>query len=45
MKKFKLSDLQATAILDLRLRQLAKLEEIRIRDEQAAQKRMGEEGD
>ncbi|NND59499.1 MAG: DNA topoisomerase IV subunit A [Gammaproteobacteria bacterium] len=35
MKKFKLSDTQAEAILNLRLRNLAKLEEIRIRTEQA----------
>ena len=35
MKKFKLSDLQATAILDLRLRQLAKLEEMKLRGEQS----------
>ncbi|MDA0978946.1 MAG: DNA topoisomerase IV subunit A [Proteobacteria bacterium] len=34
ISKFKLSDLQADAILDLRLRQLAKLEEIKIRGEQ-----------
>lgn len=34
MKKFKLSDRQADAILDLRLRQLAKLEEIKIKAEQ-----------
>ncbi len=34
IKKFKLSDLQADAILDLRLRQLAKLEEEKIRGEQ-----------
>ncbi len=33
MKKFKLSDLQATAILDLRLRQLAKLEEMKLQGE------------
>ena len=33
MKKFKLSDLQANAILDIRLRQLAKLEEISIKTE------------
>lgn len=36
MKKFKLSELQANAILDIKLRQLAKLEEMKIRDEQAA---------
>ena len=35
MKKFKLSELQANAILEIKLRQLAKLEEIKIRDEQA----------
>ncbi len=34
MKRFGLSDSQAEAILELRLRQLAKLEEIRIRGEQ-----------
>lgn len=34
MKKFKLSDRQAEAILELRLRQLAKLEEIKIKAEQ-----------
>jgi topoisomerase-4 subunit A len=34
MKSFKLSDVQADAILDLRLRHLAKLEEMRIRAEQ-----------
>ena len=34
MKQFKISDVQADAILDLRLRQLAKLEEIKIRGEQ-----------
>ena len=33
MKKFKLSDLQADAILNLRLRRLAKLEEIKIKTE------------
>ncbi|MGE0625002.1 MAG: DNA topoisomerase IV subunit A [Pseudomonadales bacterium] len=33
MKKFKLSDIQATAILDIRLRQLAKLEEQKLRGE------------
>ena len=31
MKRFKLSDLQAEAILNLRLRNLAKLEEMKIR--------------
>ncbi|MBT8086269.1 MAG: DNA topoisomerase IV subunit A [Woeseia sp.] len=34
MKRFSLSDLQAEAILNLRLRNLAKLEEIKIRGEQ-----------
>ena len=34
MKRFKLSDIQAEAILNLRLRNLAKLEEIKIRSEQ-----------
>ena len=34
MKKFKLSDIQAEAILNLRLRNLAKLEEMKIRSEQ-----------
>ncbi len=34
MQRFSLSDLQAEAILNLRLRQLAKLEEVRIRAEQ-----------
>ncbi|MCG8371551.1 MAG: DNA topoisomerase IV subunit A, partial [Proteobacteria bacterium] len=34
MKRFKLSDLQAEAILNLRLRHLARLEEFRIRGEQ-----------
>jgi topoisomerase-4 subunit A len=34
MKKFKLSDLQAEAILNLRLRHLAKLEEVKIKCEQ-----------
>ncbi len=34
MKKYKLSDVQANAILDLRLRQLAKLEEIKLKAEQ-----------
>lgn len=33
MKRFKISDLQAEAILSLRLRQLAKLEEIKIKKE------------
>lgn len=35
MKRFELSDIQAEAILNLRLRQLAKLEEVNIRAEQA----------
>jgi len=35
MKRFKLSEIQAEDILNIRLRQLAKLEEIKIRDEQA----------
>jgi topoisomerase-4 subunit A len=35
MKRFELSDVQAEAILETRLRQLAKLEEMKIRDEQA----------
>ena len=34
MKKFKLTDIQADAILDLKLRHLAKLEETKIRGEQ-----------
>jgi len=34
MKRFSLSDIQAEAVLNLRLRNLAKLEEIQIRDEQ-----------
>ena len=34
MKRFSLSEIQANAILDLRLRHLAKLEEMRIRGEQ-----------
>jgi topoisomerase-4 subunit A len=34
MKKFKLSEIQANSILDIKLRQLAKLEEIKIRTEQ-----------
>jgi topoisomerase-4 subunit A len=34
MKKFRLSDIQAEAILNLRLRNLAKLEEMKIRGEQ-----------
>ena len=36
MKRFKLSDEQAEAILETKLRHLAKLEEMKIRDEQAA---------
>ena len=36
MKRFRISEIQADDILNIRLRQLAKLEEIRIRDEQAA---------
>ena len=36
MKRFKLTDIQADAILDLRLRHLARLEEERIRGEQDA---------
>jgi len=36
MKRFKLSDRQADAILDLKLRHLAKLEEMKIRGEQEA---------
>jgi len=35
MKRFKLSDEQAEAVLELKLRQLAKLEEIKIRGEQS----------
>jgi topoisomerase-4 subunit A len=42
MKKFKLSDIQAEAILNLRLRFLAKLEEFRIKGEQ---KELNEERD
>lgn len=34
IKRFKLSDIQADAILEIRLRQLAKLEEIRLQTEQ-----------
>ncbi len=34
MKRFKLTEIQADAILDTRLRHLAKLEEMKIRDEQ-----------
>jgi topoisomerase-4 subunit A len=36
MKRFKLSEMQAEAILETKLRQLAKLEEMKIRGEQAA---------
>jgi len=36
MKRYKISDIQAEDILNIRLRQLAKLEEIKIRDEQAS---------
>jgi topoisomerase-4 subunit A len=36
IKRFKLSEIQAEAILNLRLRQLAKLEEMKIRGEQEA---------
>lgn len=36
MQRFKLSDTQAESILQLRLRHLARLEEVKIRDEQAA---------
>ncbi|MEZ5498911.1 MAG: DNA topoisomerase IV subunit A [Steroidobacteraceae bacterium] len=36
MKRFKLSDAQAEAILETKLRHLAKLEEMKIRDEQKA---------
>ena len=42
MRRFKISEVQAEDILNIRLRQLAKLEEIKIRDEQAA---LGEERD
>jgi len=35
MRRFKLSEIQANAILDIRLRQLAKLEEIKIKTEQS----------
>src|SRR5271155_4877051 len=43
MKRFKLSEEQADAILDTRLRHLAKLEELKIREEQAqlAEERAG----
>ena len=36
MRRYKLSDIQANAILDLRLRQLAKLEEFKLQSEQDA---------
>jgi len=36
MKRFKISDIQAEAILELKLRHLARLEEVRIRGEQDA---------
>ena len=36
MKRFKLTDIQAEAILELKLRNLAKLEEVKIRGEQSA---------
>lgn len=36
MQQFKLTEVQANAILDIKLRQLAKLEEIKIRQEQEA---------
>ncbi len=36
MKRFKITDIQAEAILELKLRHLAKLEEMQIRGEQAA---------
>jgi topoisomerase-4 subunit A len=36
MKRFELTDIQAEDILNIRLRQLARFEEIKIRDEQAA---------
>ena len=42
MKKFKLADIQAEAILNLRLRNLAKLEEMKIRGEQ---QELGDERD
>ncbi len=35
IKRFKISEIQATAILEIRLRQLAKLEEIKLKEEQA----------
>ena len=40
MKRFKLSEIQAEAILETKLRHLAKLEEMKIRDEQ---KKLAEE--
>lgn len=43
MKRFKLSEIQANAILDTRLRHLARLEEIQIRKEQDALKKEEEE--
>lgn len=36
IKRFKISEIQATAILEIRLRQLAKLEEIKLKEEQAS---------
>jgi topoisomerase IV subunit A len=42
MKRFKLSEIQAEAILETKLRHLAKLEEMKIRDEQ---KKLAEEKD
>ncbi len=36
MRRFRLSEVQVRAILEIRLRQLSKLEEVRIREEQAA---------
>jgi len=42
MKRFRITEVQAEDILNIRLRQLAKFEEMRIRDEQAA---LGEERD
>lgn len=38
MKQFKLSEIQANAVLEIKLRQLAKLEEMKIREEQKALK-------
>ena len=43
MQKYKLSDIQADAILDLKLRHLAKLEEIKIKTEQKELKTEAEE--